>query len=114
MTHDNNNVNNFLTNDNNTFFQEICIDSSDSLNVELSKLRSVRDLLLMHTNIRSLNSNFENLESLIEINKVRPDIIVCTEQCWAILILLDRYSSIYNVTYMGALRARVTCAQLWY
>ena len=41
-------------------------------------------------------------------------LILCIVQSWANTLLLDRSMSIYNVSYMGALSTRSTCAQLWY
>lgn len=56
-------------------------------------------LLILHLNVRSLNSNFESLEIFIDNLSVKPDVIVCTETwllpCFAFFNLKD-YCVHYN------------------
>lgn len=47
----------------------------NSLNNNLNR----ENLLILHLNVRSLNSNFEKLEIFIENLSVKPDVIICTE-----------------------------------
>ena len=43
-----------------------------------SKL-NINDINILHVNIRSLNSNFENLEILLRKLLIAPSIIICSE-----------------------------------
>lgn len=55
---------------------EINISRLSDLNF---KMCSDKDLTIMHVNIRSLNANIHQLESLLQSMKVKPKIIVCSD-----------------------------------
>lgn len=63
---------------------------------ELSNLNNslyLEDLMILHLNVRGLNSNFGNLELFIEKLSMKPDIIVCSENwslpCYTLFMIKD-------------------------
>lgn len=68
----------------------------------LGKLKQVfvsSNVLILHVNVRSLNANYHNLETLINRLDSKPDVIVCTET-WKLdyykYYQLDNYTVHYN------------------
>lgn len=72
----------------------------DSLNSSLN----IENLLILHLNVRSINSNFEKLEIFIENLTIKPDVIVCTET-WALMCYsffsLNNYDIYYNHSHIN-------------
>ncbi|XP_074102043.1 uncharacterized protein LOC141529430 [Cotesia typhae] len=69
---------------------------------ELSSLNNslcLEDFMILHLNVRGLNTNFETLELFIEELRIKPDIIVCSETwslpCYTFFMIKD-YDCYYN------------------
>lgn len=66
---------------------------------DLNQILPPNNLLILHLNVRGLNTNHNNLELLIESMDIKPDVIVCTET-WKLeyhkLYNIDNYEIYYN------------------
>ena len=64
--------------------KEQAFDNVQTLNKSIDKNKN----LILCVNMRSINQNFEKLETFNECLAVRPSVITCTE-CWNILYVND-------------------------
>ena len=82
-------------------FNEIEYDTIEKLNKGINKY----DWIIVYVNIRRLNSNFENLEALLNSLKFLPQVVVCSET-WVLqnpnLYNIKNYKMYYNY---GAINA---------
>ena len=62
-------------------------------------LNNIDNLTILHLNIRSLNANFNLLETFLESLKIKPKVLICTES-WILqhyqLFNLQGYKMYYN------------------